>query len=66
MQGQLPLPDARADWRLDDHTRELGRLGLAGARQALRAAAQREAVRVAERTRRPGQLPPCGPGAAAA
>lgn len=28
-------------WRIDDHTRELGRRGLASARAALRAARQR-------------------------
>lgn len=31
-------PSASRDWRLDDHTREVGRRGVAAARQALRAA----------------------------
>jgi hypothetical protein len=37
----LITPDelaARRDWRLDDHTREVGRQGIAAAREALRAA----------------------------
>ena len=39
MAFQLKLIDpADADWRLDDHTRELGRRGLARARAALRRA----------------------------
>ena len=41
--GQLTLiEDTRIDWRLDDHTRAVGRVGLAQARAAL-AAAEAEA-----------------------
>lgn len=66
MQRQLPLLETgTADWRLDDRTREVGRRGLAEARMALRAAAQRDAQRLATRAGREG-VPPCGPGAAAA
>jgi hypothetical protein len=50
MQEQLPLRSPRAaDWYLDHRTRELGRRGVAEARQALRAAAQRDVVRQARR-----------------
>lgn len=45
MTRQLVLIDATdVDWRLDDHTRELGRQGIAEAREALAAAAKRVAV----------------------
>jgi hypothetical protein len=43
MERQLHLltdDDRRADWRLDAHTRAIGRQGLAAARAALRAAAR--------------------------
>jgi len=44
MARQLVLLDAAAvDWRLDEHTRELGRQGVAEARLALREAARRAA-----------------------
>ena len=36
MSKQLRLIDTTASWRLDEHTREIGRKGLAEARQALR------------------------------
>ncbi len=32
------------DWRLDDHTRQVGRAGIAAARDALRAARSRQNV----------------------
>jgi hypothetical protein len=35
-------PSATRDWRLDDHTREVGRRGVAAARQALQEAAARQ------------------------
>jgi hypothetical protein len=49
MTNQLALlPDASRDrevsWELDEHTREVGRQGLAAARQALRAATARRAA----------------------
>ena len=49
---QVPLPlehlDAADGWRLDDHTREAGRRGLAQARAALAEAGRRAARREAE------------------
>ena len=64
MQAQFELHDPQiADWHLDDRTREVGRQGIAEARQALRAAAQRDALRRARRGHHAGQG---GPGAAAA
>ena len=49
MTNQLALlPDASRDdeasWELDEHTREVGRQGLAAARQALREASARKAA----------------------
>ena len=42
---QLTLIDGpEREWRLDEHTRTVGRLGLAAARQALRAASARLAA----------------------
>jgi hypothetical protein len=39
---QLVLIDSNSvDWRLDEHTKELGRQGIAAARKALAEAAQR-------------------------
>jgi hypothetical protein len=41
MAHQLVLIDARdADWRLDEHTREVGRQGLAEARRRLQQSAK--------------------------
>ncbi len=36
MSNQLRLIDTTASWRLDEHTKEIGRKGLAEARRALR------------------------------
>jgi hypothetical protein len=45
MTRQLLLVEARdIDWRLDEHTRELGRQGIAEARRQLREAVQRAAA----------------------
>jgi hypothetical protein len=45
MTRQLLLVEARdIDWRLDEHTRELGRQGIAEARRQLREAIQRTAA----------------------
>lgn len=42
MRDQLTLIDrTRADWRLDERTKELGRRGVAAAREALADAARR-------------------------
>jgi len=42
MSGQLVLiPTTGADWRLDEHTRETGRKGVAAAREVLRLADER-------------------------
>jgi hypothetical protein len=38
MERQLTLIEAPADWRLDDETKEIGRGGIAQAREALRQA----------------------------
>ncbi|MGH9117092.1 MAG: hypothetical protein ACRD0A_04215 [Acidimicrobiales bacterium] len=38
MERQLTLIEAPPDWRLDDETKEIGRDGIAQARQALRLA----------------------------
>lgn len=44
MAQQLVLIDrSTGDWRLDDHTREIGRAGVAEARKALAEAARRAA-----------------------
>jgi hypothetical protein len=52
MERQLVLLDSpRADWRLDEHTRELGLEGVRRAREALREAAGRAAAE------RAGQAP---------
>ncbi len=40
MERQLALLDLDRDWKLDEQTREAGRLGLAEARRALRGARQ--------------------------
>lgn len=46
MATQLILLDAdTSDWKLDDHTREIGRRGLAQARAALAEAVRRSAAR---------------------
>jgi hypothetical protein len=37
MAEQLPLPQERTPWRLDERTREAGRRGIASARAALAA-----------------------------
>ena len=53
MKRQLVLlEDDSTVWRLDEHTREVGRVGIAKAREALRRAeqARREASAPAERT----------------
>jgi hypothetical protein len=44
--AQLPLPLRLVDdeWRIDEHTREVGRRGLAEARAALAAATRRAAA----------------------
>ena len=45
MNMQLVLiDDSKADWRLDDKTKDTGRRGLAEARAALQKAAQRAAA----------------------
>jgi hypothetical protein len=45
MARQLVLMDpATVDWRLDEHTRRLGRQGIADARRALREATRRAAL----------------------
>jgi len=50
MKNQLTLIDrTRADWRLDEKTKELGRKGVAAAREALAEAARR-AMEDASRT----------------
>lgn len=41
MERQLLLLEPEPEWRLDEHTREVGRAGIAEARQALRAALRR-------------------------
>ena len=50
MERQLILLEQDADWRLDEHTREIGRAGVAKAREALRVARQRAADTAAART----------------
>ncbi|HVM66994.1 MAG TPA: hypothetical protein VMU14_19155 [Acidimicrobiales bacterium] len=42
-QQRLPLRLVDDDWRIDDHTREVGRRGIAEARAALAAATRRAA-----------------------
>ncbi len=42
-QPQLALLEAPIEWRLDEHTREVGRRGVAKARAALQAAINRQA-----------------------
>lgn len=34
--GEPPPPDSDAEWRLDEHTRDVGRRGIAAARARLR------------------------------
>jgi hypothetical protein len=41
MERQLVLIEEAPEWRLDEHTREVGRAGLAQARKALREALRR-------------------------
>ena len=43
-QQPLPLRLVADDWRIDEHTREVGRRGLAEARAALHAATRRAAT----------------------
>lgn len=51
MERQLVLIEERdADYRLDDRTREIGRRGIAAAREALRKAASAEADRSGRKT----------------
>ena len=53
MELQLVLIEEReADYRLDDRTREIGRRGIAAAREALRKAAADDAASVAGRPAR--------------
>lgn len=40
MELQLALIEEPSDWRLDEHTRQTGRAGVAKAREALRQARQ--------------------------
>jgi len=48
MQTQLVLlEDETSDWRLDEHTRERGRQGVAAAREELARMSNREAVSAA-------------------
>jgi hypothetical protein len=54
-QQQLPLRLVPDDWRLDEHTRELGRQGLAEARAALAAATRRAATGEHRPGRRSGE-----------
>ena len=49
MERQLILLEQDAEWRLDEHTREIGRAGVAKAREALRDARQRAAAAAAGR-----------------
>ena len=39
-----PSDSSAGSWEMDEHTRELGRRGLAAARQALRQASARQAA----------------------
>jgi hypothetical protein len=39
-----PVPTRRASWELDEHTRQIGKQGLAAARAALRQASARRAA----------------------
>jgi hypothetical protein len=41
MERQLALLETEADWRLDDHTCEIGRKGIESARASLREALRR-------------------------
>ena len=51
MERQLVLIEERdADYRLDDRTREIGRRGIAAAREALRRSAAADAGRPARKT----------------
>lgn len=43
MERQLVLIEEPRDWQLDEHTREIGRAGVAKAREALRQAMARAA-----------------------
>jgi hypothetical protein len=52
MERQLALLEQDAEWRLDDRTREIGRAGVARAREALRAAQQRATERAGTTTQR--------------
>ncbi|MGQ0617865.1 MAG: hypothetical protein ACT4PW_12890 [Acidimicrobiia bacterium] len=42
MERQLALIEEPSDWRLDEHTRQAGREGVAKAREALRQARQHQ------------------------
>jgi hypothetical protein len=48
-QDRLPLEIGPGDWRLDEHTKEIGRRGLAEARAALAEASRRVEQREAQR-----------------
>jgi hypothetical protein len=50
MERQLKLLEQDAEWRLDERTREIGRAGVARAREALLAARQRSAAQAADGT----------------
>ena len=41
MERQLVLLEQEPEWHIDEHTRDIGRAGLAEARQALRSALHR-------------------------
>lgn len=43
MERQLALIEEPRDWQLDEHTREIGRAGVAKAREAMRDALARSA-----------------------
>ena len=52
MGEQMVLIEERgADYRLDEHTREIGRRGVAAAREALRKAAEQAAKQAAQKSR---------------
>jgi hypothetical protein len=57
--AQLALIDTPRSWRMDRHTREVGRAGVARAREALRAG------RSTRTQDPPGQAAPAGKGASA-
>ena len=53
MVRQLVLIDVSTDWRLDEHTREVGRRGIAEARDILEKAAERERLTQGRKSKRP-------------